>query len=74
MNPLDYADKVVKDHYDYCKAEYETAKLELEKAKRALDRAKIAVNCSHPIEHLEVIGSFITIETRCNKCGFTWYN
>lgn len=61
LNALDEAE--IREH---------KARRELDAAVERLDAIREAVNCKH--EDLEDAGSHSICLTRCNQCGFTWYD
>lgn len=61
--------KAVADSMEEALERIESARKELAAAKKHARWMLKVVDCKHDIE---VVGSFIFIESKCKKCGFVW--
>ena len=48
------------------------ARQQLDDASERVDALREAAECKHKESDLENTGSFMYMQTRCKKCGFTW--
>lgn len=59
------------NHVQHCKRQVADAEVELDKAIEQLRLAEQVQNCDHD---LEVLGGIERSETRCKKCGYSWFD
>ena len=66
--------KVVSRWVVECQAEVLAMKGALYEAEQTLNKAYAADTCDHPEDNLKVMGGIELTETRCSKCGFSWFD